>query len=866
MALPISEETLKKMIKENQIDKDFDYLENPQVMYFIIKENPSLTSLIDYETGERVVRLFKLDKNLIIGKRKEIFLALFNFIDNIPSEYINLIDSEDLYLNLANQSIYSFKKLYLLNHNYKDVEKKLFKEKYEQEYIYDTNYPIEYAKDSPIVLLNTLKQSSMNMYYIAFFSNEAVNDDVIKYIEENNLMKNFDTSYIYEKFPKLVFLKLKSDLDFIYKINPNLITDEMINYLRDNNIKMQNIIDYINKNNKFPSCLFSSKLMIYLLEESIDNIKWFQGNNVSDELIYYLIKNNYIYQKEHNKVLLNNDSIYYNFLEKGDYSLLFVESIELNKKQIDKFIEKIKADQLSLPNIENEYLLQNEKFSNFIIDYYKINNLYGLENRFLITSLGSSLNKLGKIFSSNEIKIIIREIINNNYFIDMNSILDNISIEKFGEIYNELYRKENKFNSNFDFYYFIKITGYMVNNLSLVKEIDEHEITDELITNLALVINSNVSVNYLELINYRNNKKENIINSTMTSNDKIFKLLVNSDRDGVNNFINNIANNVNLTYLQLEFPIDFYEYQFLESYISIISILEKTLNNNISSDEVLRILYENFNINPIFDLKVMKENILKLYAKIYQKLSFSFDKYSYEKIGNNKVYDITGKDFLLFIHNPGFRIKSSISDEEEVVQSKKNYLCTTMVNELSTFRLSDNRYEVYDYQNYTSLIAFGNKDINIDPTNAPLFKSDDSFINPIDIAYFHSRSTNIPNEFDFLRIDNKNNLLTPKIKIVSNKDDAMKEQDGDKQIIVFDEEKHQEIMKLRFEALCDEISSLNYKNLYKLIAMSCKFSLDNDLISSIVSRISEMNEKEQLVLNDALKRYQVKEKNSSKKM
>ena len=85
----------------------------------------------------------------------------------------------------------------------------------------------------------------------------------------------------------------------------------------------------------------------------------------------------------------------------------------------------------------------------------------------------------------------------------MISVINNIDLFKLKNIYDELYKKENKFNNNFSFYFFIKIMDYLANHLTLVKELNENAITSQIIDNLALAINCSDDINYEELVNYK---------------------------------------------------------------------------------------------------------------------------------------------------------------------------------------------------------------------------------------------------------------------------------------------------------------------------------------------------------------------------
>ena len=50
---------------------------------------------------------------------------------------------------------------------------------------------ILYAKKSSIVLLNTLKNGGLNLYYLNWFDKEAFNDEVVRYIDEKEMIDEY---------------------------------------------------------------------------------------------------------------------------------------------------------------------------------------------------------------------------------------------------------------------------------------------------------------------------------------------------------------------------------------------------------------------------------------------------------------------------------------------------------------------------------------------------------------------------------------------------------------------------------------------------------------------------------------------------
>ena len=153
--------------------------------------------------------------------------------------------------------------------------------------------------------------------------------------------------------------------------------------------------------------------------------------------------------------------------------------------------------------------------------------------------------------------------------------------------------------------------GYFSNNLPLVSELNSNEINDEIIENLLLVINNdNDYVSYKELIDYKNIYVKKLSETDLNDKEKLYRLLVNGDSQSVEFFLENVLDIPQLLYLQLEFPKNSFPYQLLESYIDMINLLKQIRSNQIEINSLFeKMLLNNFP-NPLFDLSVMKENIL----------------------------------------------------------------------------------------------------------------------------------------------------------------------------------------------------------------------------------------------------------------
>ena len=872
--LPIELEEIKQLVKKGKINSNFPYLDDPFIMYEVIKEDITLINLINDNVKKRMLFSFCNDLTSSLSKKKELLYELIDYFQG--DKFADLIDNEEYYIKLATKNTYAFVNLCNINHDYKEKELEIFTNLYEDEYSYNSEYPIVYAKASSKVLLNTLKKKSIGIYHLIWFSKEAFSQKVIDYIKENDMIDEILYPGDLYNITDLLVLKLKKHRDFIFELPDSLIDERIIQCLKEFHLTEYEIDKYIENNNKNPDCLKNEKFILYLLERDIENIKYFNGKEIKEELASYLNNKKYIFKENHNINLLSDSKIANRFIENvGNIDFILEHDVDLKDDSIEVLLEKIEGSSYKCLNMKNKYLLDNDYFLSRLINYLNINNPYNLENKYLISNLGRSLDKLSLIFSNNDIEIIKREIVENDYHIDMISVINNIDLFKLKNIYDELYKKENKFNNNFSFYFFIKIMDYLANHLTLVKELNENSITSQIIDNLALAINCSDDINYEELVNYKLVYKNKINSLNLSIEDKIYRLLINSnrgksfipERDTIDVFLEDIFNPYQLTYLQLEFSSDSNEYNLLENYIELSKLLYDVRNFN--DEELMNVyndLMEKFNPNTIFDTKVIRENLLRLQSRVYYKNRLNIDdlrKKGKCYIHNNcEIINITGENFILYTHDNEFHpidddfTSYDLSDVLKTYDMRNNYICCELASELSYDKLTISKMIVYSLNNPTSLIAFGNRDIWIKHTIKPLIQTEDCFVNQYDMAFIKEKM-HAYTEFDFLRVDDQNEKLLSSYKVVKNMSEAIIyiNYGSTKKILIFDEEEHQKCLISEMKSLKENISNLNYKQLYRLIALSAKFMCLECFIEEINIRISGLTEKEQFVLKDALNRY-----------
>ena len=302
--------------------------------------------------------------------------------------------------------------------------------------------------------------------------------------------------------------------------------------------------------------------------------------------------------------------------------------------------------------------------------------------------------------------------------------------------------------------------------------------------------------------------------------------------------------------------------------MNIIEALEKAKNSEELSRELLDKFENTFTLNPILNLDVMRENILRLYAKMYQSISMTYEKLKKQcdsiKIGNITVYRLDNCDFTLFAHDDEFSDNYDFTDSFDAENNTcNNYICTSFCNEISPYYLKNptirNRkiIQFYEFSNPNSLIAFGNTNVYIFHTKKPLITATEHYTNPVDMTFLNYGNM-VSTEFDFLRTDEHGNELKQFLPIYNTYEEITRYgTDKEQEVVLFDIEKNKQYVENKFNYFCENISSLNYQELYKLIGLSTIFSLNEQIIQSIIERINELGEKEQRVLNDALHKYKI---------
>lgn len=289
-------------------------------------------------------------------------------------------------------------------------------------------------------------------------------------------------------------IKIREDINNIFILKDREINDNVIDYLRKTFFVMSDIMVI----DKDAPCFRNEQFMLFILNQNIDNIKYYNAINPNDKVLEFLIKNDYVYRTGDNPCLLQNRTIIDNVIEMGDINNLLINDVSLTQKQLDNMIDKIKNRNINIKYIYNKYLINNSEFLKDLMNLFNVKNPYDLPYYLALSNIARSLELgLDDIVGEEGTKIIINDLIRNNYYINILSILNNISLDKLKELYTKLIKLNNV---EFNLELFINIMEYLSHNLELVKDINNVIINYVLINNLNKVIKTNNYLNYLELI------------------------------------------------------------------------------------------------------------------------------------------------------------------------------------------------------------------------------------------------------------------------------------------------------------------------------------------------------------------------------
>ena len=329
-----------------------------------IKNNENFKNIIDsiIDKDNYKVNIFPFDEQFNID-------ILENSIFNINKLSFKLQEALKDILYIPSNANMSITKEYLINMNFKT---ELIKLECFSNYLREFNY-VKFLKNLSNLINNCSLKDINNSIYVFKSIFEKMKCDIMKYINENNLLKNkIKDLYLYiVKIKEKLYgvnnhFKMKLNyLITLYEIKLNQMKEKAKNEINNKNIIIYNNKDYnniLNYNNY--NYLIEHINSIYIKSTLINN----------KNLLNFRIKE-ITNKKDNNYILINNDST----IKENNYQYKKIENnklkseIERLKNEIAILIKDINEQQKELSQIK-KYKNNNEEFKQYIQN--KIQNFY----------------------------------------------------------------------------------------------------------------------------------------------------------------------------------------------------------------------------------------------------------------------------------------------------------------------------------------------------------------------------------------------------------------------------------------------------------------------------------------------------------
>ena len=364
--------------------------------------------------------------------------------------------------------------------------------------------PLEKEFEISLYDIKTIIKEEFNTFFLSYQQNvdESIKNfkaSISYLINERNQYK-IDNRDL-DNFTKKFVLRT----DYVEKVND---LENKISKLKRSDQALKQIVDSNNLENQKK------------IEENKNMILNLSNNNNIDNLL--INKNNYIGKNEFSEKINEIQKQFNNNINNISQSLVELEQINFNKKNIIGLYEEIK-------NIKSF----NNKISEELYNYRNENNKNLLNNNKSLTELISQCATSAQL---NNVKDSISEIKNNFQQINSNN---DIKIKETKDYIHSFETKINNINNNYeqkikDLDKYIQSLETKINNIS----INNNNINKNLCLNEedknTLIKLKNIDLNKLQIINLDNiNNLEQMINPLRADNNRL------------GNEINNVKNNIN---------------------------------------------------------------------------------------------------------------------------------------------------------------------------------------------------------------------------------------------------------------------------------------------------------------------------------
>ena len=706
----------------------------------------------------------------------------------------------------------------------------------------------EYLRNPRIALYNVMK----NVNKIYAFKKEALSDEVINYVINNNLYSPVFYPDCDEclKVYKLAYYLVKQNPDLLSRVPEYNLTEELINMALDEKFELQDIHPKLLKNQTF---------LKVAVERDFNVLNQVNKEDITDELIEIAKSKKYVFEligkrknmqlthtsfgedeyleAKNNLHLLNYDELVISSFKNGYESIIFEENISLKNKYYDYMVTKALTDNIPITNLRNTKLFENEIFKKYIYDnLFKTENSRKLLKKYLDDKyMTGNLELTSYILSDNFVEMfgllmvdmIMKYLVCPNSEFKIDVVLKLVDAKTLKQILDKFIDKDGQHV----LLQMQKVINYLALNPDLIKEVIT--LNDTELSNLKFVIfenNDDIKINNKEDIKNINRIRYDYYNSLeINVIDKIFKYLTGYTNTDFRKFRSAKLTSDRYKRLLNKSGINNDEDSGVISYLEYLEELSMT-----SEEELFNIWSElkNNGIKPI-----MFDYVIDSYKKRY----FNYFKTNLTRIRGNKpnyfidddipVFEFNGQDFSFVIHV--FNAFEARSDEVYNVSSMfkntvgRSYISTSYINQhhyKGTSHGKKNSIFIFEDFSFENLIGYSFNDLCIDgneKNSLDVTLRDDYYVDMFEISCL----TRVFNEFAFYRINNNGYRLLPSAVLCYDEiTEAQKNLSRYYQIpvVLIKTEAYKDLNERLFEQYLKEINAGDINHIEELIGLSYK--------------------------------------------
>lgn len=736
----------------------------------------------------------------------------------------------------------------------------------------------EVLSNPRIALYNVMK----DVQKLYEFKSVALTDEVVEYAINHGLTPSGDFRKNREvmKNYKLAYYLISLDSNLFEDVDLDIVTPELLDLALDNGydlnknervFKNQNFLKVlIEKDSKYLNLVKAEYITPELIELACKNkfVFEFDGKRAKRELTNTGLDLDDYIEDENNLHLLKYDELVISSFTNGYEEIIFDEEINPNNKYYDYMISKALTDKISLNNLKNKKLYDNEIFRKYINDnLFKSDNSRELMNKYLNDNyIKGNLELVSYILSDEfveafgllQVDMIMKYIICPEEKFKIDVLLNIVNEKELKNILDKLINKDGELN----ILQMLKIVNYLASNISLVEKINT--LSEDEINDLRFLIyenNEELKIDNKEDLKSINNiRYEYYNNLDLSVKEKLLLYLTGSSLEEFDDMQREKITSLRYKKLLIESNIN------LEERSNIISYLEYLENLNSLYNEELNLVWNNlekYDVKHILmsDIKTsFKNDYINYYKKNLTDVKKQKEDYFVDDI---PVIEYNGEDFSFFIHVFN-GVESRTSKPFSVASMYENTIGRSYI---STSYINQNHYKGTSTKEKEGIFIFGdfskeNFITSENEDNLILGKENNSLNVSVELgAYLNNLEmaclTKSFNEFSFYRVNNNDYKPLPSAILCYNeitefdKNTALKYQIP---IVLIKTMAYENLNEELFSKYYLEVTNGDVTNLDKLLGLGFKLN-KNFSIEQIKEFFKYVPSEQYMFLLDSLLLY-----------